>query len=79
MTDWPVPFKYSRFWRYGSKTVSVFVGITSRLFAYYLNKTKIHNINQFLELTHSRPKGYLQFCVEKFKFNSVIFFNQLIK
>jgi hypothetical protein len=57
MTDWSVPVKYSRFWKFGSKAVSVFVGITSRLFAHYLNKTKVHNLNQLLELTHSRPKG----------------------
>lgn len=60
MTDWPVPriqLKHSRFWRLASIITSTSVGILSQIFAYYLNKTQVHNLDQLLKLTCERPKG----------------------
>lgn len=55
---WPVPrLKLTRFSKIAAIFTTTFVGVTSRLFASYLNKTKIHNNEQLLDLVFNRPKN----------------------
>lgn len=57
MNDWIVSTKYSRKWKLFSSVVTVFVGLTSKLWTKFLNHSECHNVSQLLDLIKNRAKG----------------------
>lgn len=57
LNGWIMNTMFSNKWILCKQFVTIFVGVTSKFWAKYLNKTEVHNVENLLNLINKRPKG----------------------
>lgn len=55
--DWIIKTKFSWRWVLFKQSIACFVGVTSKIWAKILNKSKIYNVEQLTNLIDNRPKN----------------------
>lgn len=57
MNDWIVSTRFSSRWLFLNTFITGVIGISSKFWANYLNKSEVHNVANLLELLKNRPSG----------------------